>query len=363
VAGGEERTEAPTPKRKREARRKGQVARSPDLVMWAQLLAATFLARLTIASGSDRLKGLLRQVEQAIERPEPGTAMRVMGDGLQSALFVVLPLAGGLMVVGIVGHLSQTKFQMSFALLKPKVERVNPMKGLKRLFSVANAWETAKLLLRLTILVAVAVPPIMHVTEALVAVGRLSVGETVGLVGQSALSFVRNVAMAGLVLAAIDYGVQRRRINKSIRMTKQEIKEEYRQSEGDPKIKAAVRERQAAMSRNRMMAAVSTASVIVVNPTHVAVALAYTAERGAPKVVAKGKGEVARRIREEAEKHHIPMVRDVTLARTLEATCKVDQEIPADLYEAVARLLAFVLTLGRRAAVYGAVLPAPAGGF
>jgi flagellar biosynthetic protein FlhB len=146
-------------------------------------------------------------------------------------------------------------------------------------------------------------------------------------------------------------------------MTKQEIKEEHRQSEGDPKIKAAVRERQAQMSRNRMMAAVSTASVVVVNPTHVAVALAYSAERGAPKVIAKGKGEVARRIREEAEKHHIPIVRDVTLARTLEATCKLDQEIPADLYEAVARLLAFVLTLGRRAAAYGAVLPAPAGGF
>jgi flagellar biosynthesis protein FlhB len=130
-------------------------------------------------------------------------------------------------------------------------------------------------------------------------------------------------------------------------MTRQEVKDEFRQSEGDPFIKSRIRQRQMEVSRNRMMAAVAGADVVVVNPTHFAVALEYRAELGAPRVVAKGQGFVAQRIREEAEKNNVPIVRDVPLARTLHSACKLGQAIPADLYEAVARLLAFVFSLKR----------------
>jgi flagellar biosynthetic protein FlhB len=155
------------------------------------------------------------------------------------------------------------------------------------------------------------------------------------------------VAVAGLALAAVDYAFQRRRVRKSVMMTKQEVKEEYRQSEGDPMTRQRIRQRQVEMSRNRMMAAVAVSSVVVVNPTHIAVALEYRPEWGAPRVVAKGQGFVAARIREEAEKHGVPIVRDVPLARTLHSACKLGQSIPPHLYEAVARLLAFVFNLKR----------------
>jgi flagellar biosynthetic protein FlhB len=130
-------------------------------------------------------------------------------------------------------------------------------------------------------------------------------------------------------------------------MTKQEVKDEYRQSEGDPMTRSRIRQRQMEVSRNRMMAAVAVSSVVVVNPTHIAVALEYRPDLGAPRVVAKGQGFIAQRIREEAEKHNVPIVRDVPLARTLHSACKLGQAIPADLYEAVARLLAFVFNLKR----------------
>jgi flagellar biosynthetic protein FlhB len=143
-----------------------------------------------------------------------------------------------------------------------------------------------------------------------------------------------------------------------MRMTKEEVRQEARQSEGDPKMKAQIRGRQAQMSRNRMMAAVADATVVVVNPTHIAVALEYDQASGAPTVVAKGRGEIAARIRARAEEHGVPVVRDVPLARAIESTCEIGQEIPSELYEAVARLLAFVFTLARNPGL-GGVLTAP----
>jgi flagellar biosynthetic protein FlhB len=174
-------------------------------------------------------------------------------------------------------------------------------------------------------------------------------GEVLAQVAGATMALIRSTALAGLALAAADYAFQRRRVKKGMMMTKQEVKEEYRQSEGDPMTRQRIRQRQVEMSRNRMMAAVAVSSVVVVNPTHIAVALEYRPDLGAPRVVAKGQGHIAARIREEAEKHNVPIVRDVPLARTLHAACKLGQSIPADLYEAVARLLAFVFSLKRTA--------------
>jgi flagellar biosynthetic protein FlhB len=165
-----------------------------------------------------------------------------------------------------------------------------------------------------------------------------------------------------MVIAALDFLVERRKVNKGMMMSLDEIKREHRQSEGDPYQKGALRRRQRELSRNRMMASVATADVVIVNPTHVAVALKYEPGAGAPTVVAKGAGVIAAKIREEAEKHHLPMVTDIPLARTLYAACEVGQEIPVDLYDAVARILAFVMALRRKQSFGGThtVLPMPA---
>ena len=171
--------------------------------------------------------------------------------------------------------------------------------------------------------------------------------------GGGAMSLLRTAVAAGLLLAAADVVVVIRRNRKKTRMSRQEIKDESKRSDGDPLLKGAIRSKQLAMSRNRMMAAIPTADVVLVNPTHVAVALRYEPGSGAPRVVAKGQGHVATRIRERATEHHVPMVADVPLARALHGACEVGDEIPEYLYTAVARVLAFVMALRRRGAAAG----------
>jgi flagellar biosynthetic protein FlhB len=166
-------------------------------------------------------------------------------------------------------------------------------------------------------------------------------------------TLVKTAVAAGLILAGADMLVVMKRNRKQTKMSKKEIKDEYKQSEGDPMLKGQIRNRQLAMSRNRMMAEVTHADVVLVNPTHVAVALRYEPGTGAPKVIAKGKGHVAARIRQIASEKHVPMVQDIALARALHSACELNQEIPPHLYAAVARVLAFVMALRRRGAAAG----------
>jgi flagellar biosynthetic protein FlhB len=350
LSGKQERTEEPTAKRKREARLDGQLARSTELVAWSQLLAASLLIRLSVSLGGRSLLGLMDQMEKAAARPEPATALRLLGMGARSVALGVAPLGAGMFVLGIVGNLAQIGLAFSPRALKPKWNRISPAKGLKRMVSPHSLWEAGKALLKLVVLTLVAWPTISHVTTTLATGGRLPAGQVLSLVGASALRLVRDTALAGLALAFVDYAMQRRRVKKGTMMTRQEIKEESRQSDGDPLVRSRIRQRQTEISRNRMMASVAKSTVVVVNPTHIAVALRYLPEAGAPRVVAKGRGHIAARIREEAERHNVPIVRDVPLARTLHSVCRLDREIPADLYEAVARLLAFVFSLRQRVA-------------
>ena len=345
-----DKTEAPTAKRKREARRDGTLARSGEIVIWAQMLAAGILIPLSVGQGARTMTGVMNQVGIEVARPDASSAVHLLGTALSSGILAIAPLAFGMMAIGLVGNFAQTGLALSGKALKPKFDRLNPKKGLKRLLSPHSVWEVAKAALKLAVLTAVAWPGIAHLGTALAGGGQLSNTQVLAMVGSSTMALLRSTALAGLALAAVDYGFQRRRVRKQLMMTKQEVKEEYKQSEGDPMTRSRIRQRQVEMSRNRMMAAVATASVVVVNPTHIAVALEYRPEWGAPRVVAKGRGHIARRIREEAEKHDVPIVRDVPLARTLHSACKLGQAIPADLYEAVARLLAFVFSLDRRAA-------------
>jgi flagellar biosynthetic protein FlhB len=344
---GSDKTEQPTAKRKREARRDGNLARSPEVVAWAQMLAAGVLLPASFSLGQNSLRQVMTQVGVAVTRPDADAALRLFGAALQSALLALAPLALGMVAIGLAGNFAQVGFAFSGKALKPKFDRISPKKGLKRLLSPHSAWEAAKAALKLAVLTAVAWPGVAHLGAALATGGQVPAGQVLSEVASSTMGLIRSTALAGLALAAVDYAFQRRRVRKSVMMTKQEVKEEYRQSEGDPMVRQRIRQRQVEMSRNRMMAAVAVSSVVVVNPTHIAVALEYRPDLGAPRVVAKGQGFIAQRIREEAEKHNVPIVRDVPLARTLHSACKLGQAIPPNLYEAVARLLAFVFSLKR----------------
>jgi flagellar biosynthetic protein FlhB len=354
----DDKTEAPTPKRKREARKKGQIPKSAEVVTWLQVLVATYLLQLTVHRAGGALRTVLAQVRDAIARPDEGVALGLLGEGLRGAVIAVLPLTGAMMAVGVLGHVAQTGGFASLSLLKPKPERLNPLQGIKRLASPQALWQAAKSLLKVGVLVLVAWPPLDDLTRSLVASGHLQLGQVAAAVAATALRIARNTALLGLLIAGVDYGLQRRKVMQGMKMTKQEVRDEHRQSEGDPQMKGQIRQRQLAIGRNRMISAVADANVVIVNPTHVAVALRYQPGRGAPRVVAKGKGEVARRIREEAERHFVPMVRDVHLARTIESSVRLGGEIPADLYEAVARVLAFLTQLGGRT-TFGGILQIP----
>lgn len=340
-----EKTEKPTPKRRKEARKKGQVARTPDLGGWGILLAVGLVLPALVTHEMDVVKQLMTT---ALSFPAVAAHAGVAGAGVvlrraaEQAFLAVVVLGAGVMVVGVGASIAQGGFVVSPSLLKPNASKLNPLKGAKRLFGPQTLWEGAKTLLKAGVVGLVVYAAI----KALVPLvgGLVPIPHVLDELTSSALSMLRNVAFAGFVLAFADYAVARRRVNKQVRMTKEEVKQEYKQAEGDPQLKGAIRSRQLAMARNRMMADVPTADVVLVNPTHVAVALRYRSDEGAPKVVARGAGAVAAAIRAKATEADVPLVRDVPLARALYTSTRVGMSIPPELFSAVATVLAFVIT-------------------
>lgn len=343
-----QKTEKPTPKKKREAQKKGQVAKSPELVMWLQILATTYVLPWTVSSSTALIRRIMAGLERAAVTLDPGVGMRLFGDALIGSAVAIAPLVGTLVVIGVLGNVAQVGLRVTPALLRPKPERINPFKGIKRLASPHSLWDAGKVLLKVVVLLAVAWPTLKGITNEVIAMDRPSTEAVLPIVGTATIAICRRSAWMGLVLAAADYAIQRRRVMTGMKMTKQEIKDENRMSEGDPQVRAEIKQRQRQISRNRMINAVAGSNVVIVNPTHVAVAISYDPAKSAPCVVAKGVGAVALKIREQAEAHNVPIIHEPPLARALNASCEIGQEIPAELYEAVARVLAFVFALGTR---------------
>jgi flagellar biosynthetic protein FlhB len=348
-----EKTEKPTPKKLKQARREGRVAKSPDVGAWAGMLVASMLlpavTRHMLAYATD----LLARVRDIITEPDLGRVFALVRLAGRDIAVTVAPLAGTLLLVGVAASAGQGGLHMATKLLKPKMSRLNPVPGLKRAFGPHALWEAVKAVLKTGVIGLVLYISVRRLTPLLLASGSLPLPAILSAVGVAALTLFRSAAIAGLALAAVDYAVIRRKTGKELRMTKQEVLDEHKQSEGNPDLRSAIRSRQLALSRNRMMTDLVKADVVVVNPTHIAVALRYDPIRGAPRVVAKGAGAIANKIREVATEHRIPLVQDLPLARALHKSCDIGQEIPADLYTAVARVLAFVLTLRARGSAAG----------
>jgi flagellar biosynthetic protein FlhB len=351
----DDKTEAPTPKKKRDARRKGQIPRSPELTTWGAVLVGSFVLPLAFGNAGRSVRGLLASTGRAIAAPDTGTAISLIGAGGRAVAVCTLPFAAVAVSLAVAGNVAQTGLVLSGHKLKPDFKKVNPFAGFKRMFSADSGWNLVKVLLRTGLLAAAAWGPLHATITALRHPARRPLAAIVAETAAASLQMVRLVAVAGLLLGVLDYAMARRRIGKQLKMTKQEVRDEHRNSEGDPLVRQQLRQRQREVSRNRMIAAVAQATVVIVNPTHVAVALRYEPGSGPPRLVAKGKGEVAARIRAEAEEHAVPMVRDVPLAWSIHDTCDLDRPIPAELFAAVAKVLAFVLTVGKRAGAFGGV--------
>lgn len=351
MAGGNaaaSRTEKPTPRRLREARKQGQVARSPDIGAWAGVLAASFLIPGLVGSVGSELARIFTILPTVCADPDLAVIADFAGSSVRALGLAVLPLLVGVTLAGALGGAAQGGARPYLSRLRPRGSRLNPLASAKRMVGPQGMWELAKQLIKTAIIGIVVWRLLTSSAQLVIGSGSLPLSAVATSIADSLLQMMRIVAIAGIVIGVADLMVSRFRVSKELMMSRKDVQDENRQSEGDPHAKAEMRHRARAVSRNRMMAAIPSAAVILVNPTHVAVALRYQAGQGAPRVVAKGAGAVATRIRAAATEHRIPMVEDIPLARTLYSGCEIGQEIPRDLYTAVARILAFVMALRRR---------------
>lgn len=348
-----EKTEQPTEKRVRESREKGELARSRDLSGAMVVLAGVSALMATSSHAYMRFQEIFRQ-GLGYSREALFTDA-LAGRALHAAMFEALKLFGPVAVATMLGTLVSPLLLggMNFSMkaLEPKFERLDPIKGLGKIFALRGLVELAKALLKLLFIGTVLALLLRHWQGELQATGRGSVVagimQSLGLLGRAALWFGSMLAIIG----GIDAMYQKYDNLKNMRMTKQQVRDEMKESDGNPEMKGRVRQVQQAQSRRRMMEDLPNADVVVVNPTHFAVALRYDDGRsGAPRVIAKGVDVLAQQIRLVAGSHRIPMVEAPPLARALYATTELGREIPAALYVAVAQVLAYVYQLKQAAA-------------
>lgn len=347
----QEKTEEATPRKRQEARRKGQVFKSVELVGALTLLTTYMVLKLVGPYMGGRVMTFSRTLwEQGATQDwsEAGVRLLLINTFLMVAA-VVAPVLLAAAVAGVAGNVLQVGFNFTFEPLMPKLERINPASGFKRIFSARSVAELAKSILKITIISYIAYKTVaddIMIFPSLLGMEMVQVVQFLaGLVSRLLLW----VGVAMLVMALADYLYQRWEYERSLRMSKQEVKDEFKQTEGNPEIRAKIKQKQREMARRRMMQDVPKADVVVTNPTHFAVALAYKqTEMGAPKVLAKGQDLVALRIRALAKEHQIPIVENPPLARQLHHSVEIGQEIPGDMYQAVAEVLAFVFQLKQK---------------
>jgi flagellar biosynthetic protein FlhB len=343
-----QRTEPATPKRREDSRRKGQVAQSRDLQSLSVLAAA---AAVLAASGLGLVRALdavLRWSFESVANPPASgadftSALFTAGAAPAWALMpclVVIPFIAGLVQVAQVGPL------FSMEVLQFRGDRLDPVQGMLRLVKPDRWVDLLKTLAKVTLIGLAAWWTIRPDIELILALSSASLNDSLHVLGMVVTKVVGAVLAVIAAIAAIDVLLQRQRHEKQLRMTQREVREELKQVEGDPRVRSHYRSRQQELSRTRMIAAVANADVVVTNPTHFAVALQFDREQmAAPQVVAKGKDRVAARIREAATAAGVPVMEDAPLAQVLHRTCEVGREIPANLFQAVAELLALVYRL------------------
>jgi len=346
-----DRTEQPTARRLRDARKKGQVARSRDLVH-AGTLVAVMMALAWF--GGYMMEGLGRAIGNALSQlhrfPAHDLAADEMGllaiGGLRTLTIVVAPVAATAFIVTVALFAAQGGWVFASEALQLNFGKLNPASGIKRLGFSSGGIDTVKMVLIVTVLSYLSYRVIRSNLTDAARFARMSPFES-GMAGWADIErMLRQSALAMLIVACADYVVQRWRLMKSLKMTKQEVKDDMKMTEGNPEIKARIRRLQMTMARKRMLAAVPKATVVITNPTHFAVALEYRrSDMTAPRVLAKGRGFLAQKIKAIARDHGIAMVENVPLAQSLYKTTEVGDFIPAALFEAVAEVLAYLIRL------------------
>jgi flagellar biosynthetic protein FlhB len=342
---GENRTEKPTPKRREESRKKGQVARSVDLNGSLVLLAAVATLALTGPALLGRLKEVVSSglVRSGTPDLASGEAIGVLAEWVGLALLqTVGPVAAVAALAAFLANVAQVRLRLTPKAAAPSMRGINPLQGFKRVFGPNGLFEGAKAIVKTSVISIVAFLAVWPSIPELGALVGLPPGALLHKLAGEVLAIALRVGATFFVVALVDYLWQRRRHERSLRMTKDEVRREARQQDLAPEVRGALRRRQREQARRRMLAEVPTADVVVTNPTHYAVALRYDGTVPAPQVVAKGADLVAAAIRRVAEENEVPLLHNAPLARALHAEVEIGQMIPEQFYAAVAEVLAFV---------------------
>jgi flagellar biosynthetic protein FlhB len=347
----QEKTEEPSHRRLEDAHKKGQVVTSREVSNFLILLALTanvvIVLPYTLREGSQAFIALLTDPDAFTG--DFGSMQQLFWESLRTlSLLLVLPI-GLAMAVGLAAGTLQHRPVLSSDPVKPKLERISPLKGFKRLFSMRSVMEFIKSLAKLVVVGVVAYTTCAPFIPQLELMPAQDITDILRFTGAAAAKMLIGICAIMFLIAMLDYLYQFFSFRKNLRMSRQELKEEFKQQEGDPHIKGKLRQIRMERARKRMMAEVPHADVVITNPTHYAVALQYdTKKMQAPKVVAKGLDRVALRIREIAEEHKVPIMENPPLARALHDSVELEDEIPIDHYQAVAEIISYVYRLKRK---------------
>ena len=351
---GGEKTEPATAKKLRDAREEGKVAKSKELTAAFDLIVLFLVLKIFISFVAERLIGAFTYTYKLIPdfveinaKDVSGQAVAsVMTNFLLQILITCLPFFSFGLLITIVVSIYQVGWKVSAKPMKPKLDKFNPINGFKRIFSKDSIFELFKSILKIALIIYIAYISIRGEADNLFILYEIPLTQAILLVGNVILDAGLKISIAYLVIGIADYIYQKYKFNEDMKMTKQEVKDEYKNTEGNPEVKGRQRQRMREVSQRRMMQDVPKADVVITNPTHYAVAVQYDAEKAkAPVVLAKGEDFLAQKIKEVAKENHVEIVENKPLARMLYANVDIGQEIPPELYQAVAEVLAMVYNI------------------
>ena len=341
----QDKTEQATPKKREDARKKGEVAKSRELPSVAVLLSGllTFVIFGTYMFG--QIQNLMIKLFQLPISRELGVNdfLDFSGGMVMDFFMIMAPLFVIIVIVAVVTNVMQVGFMVTAENIMPKFSKLDPLKGVSRLFSSQSVMEALKCVSKLLVVGWIGYITIKGEMEQMMVLGGLAFDDIVSYLFLTTFKLFIRCTMAMIVIVVVDYAFQKWQFEKKLKMSKRDIKDEAKESEGDPMVKSRIRSIQMQMARSRMMQDVPKADVVITNPTHYAVALKYDdATMGAPRVLAKGKGEIAKKIKALAVEHDILIYENRELARNLYKMVELHQEVPPLLYQAVAEVLAYV---------------------
>ena len=349
--GPGEKTEDPTPKKLGDAREEGQVARSTDLITASALIALFLTLRIFVGRiGNQFIEAFYEFYGNIVKVTDDDihivTANALLRESIYRILLILLPIFVIAVMVVIVVNVFQVKWKVTTKPLKPKPDKFNPIKGFKKIFSKDKLVDTFKEVLKILAIMYIAYNTLIDYSGDLQKLYDMELIQAVEFIGDIVIKLGLNISIVFLIIGMADYIYQKFKFKKEMRMSKQEVKDEYKQSEGDPHIKGKIKNKMREISQRRMMQMLPEADVVITNPTHFATAIKYDKDTGeAPVLVAKGADFLAQKIKEVARENHIEIVENKPLARMLYYNVEIGNEIPPELYQMTAEVLAYVYNL------------------